>query len=268
MSEEDTQATEDTGLSTEAEPLEDDGVDIEDVEASFDEEASSDSEPAEAATEAKEEEPAPETDNEPEEAQAEPEAKEEDTDSEAERKRYNDEMAKRRIAEREAREQARQAQQTLEAERLQNYLAEAGNDEEEYNRRQLDVEAYRLQQQKAELNAERLQVGIDKAIANIDLFRTGSPAVKEELLNALDDFERYNVTKDKAGNYLEVKGDVYQYLTRKAESIKRLTQEGAVSEAKTKQNVKAKTLQVPSRTPKPAKVDPDVDAFDEEANRW
>jgi hypothetical protein len=274
MSEQDTQVTEDTGLSTETEPLEDDGVALEDMEINMDD--SDESEPVEAATKTEEEESTPETDDgeaeTKEESQDEPEepapAKEESTDSAAERKRFNDEMAKQRIAEREARQQAREAQQALEAERLQNYLAEAEGDDDEYNKRQLNIEAYKLQQEKAVLNTERLQVGIDKAIASIDLFRTGSPAVQEELLSALDDFERYNVVKDNAGNYMEVKGDVYQYLQRKAESIRRLTQEGAVSEAKSRSVTKAKTLQAPSRTPKQPKVDPEVDAFDEEANRW
>lgn len=268
MSDQDTPVVEDTNVPEPADTTNDD-VALEDIEISLDDEE--DNEEESPASEEATEEVVEEAEEEAEEqSEAEPEATEEPEviDPETERKRFNDEMAKQRIAEREAKQQAKQAQAALEAERLQNYLAEAQDDADEYARRELNIEAYKIQQERANLNAERLEVGIDKAITGIDLFRTGSPAVKEELLSAVDEFEDMYVVKDQAGNPIEVKADLNQFLQKKADSIKRLIQEGAASEAKTKEMVKARTMATPSRAPKQVKADPDIDAFDEEANRW
>lgn len=196
------------------------------------------------------------------------ESTEEDTppveDSVSERKRLNDEMAKRRIAERELRE----TQKQIEQENLQRYLDEAQDDEIEYARRQNQIEAFNIQQEKIQLNHDRLQNAIDKAVATIDLFQNGTPEIKEELAASLDDFERMYVKYDDNGNPLEVKGDVYQYLQKKADSIKRLTGVGARQQIKDKSKTTARTQTPPSRAPKEAKPDPDIDGFDEEANRW
>lgn len=279
MSQEDTSVVQDAGPS---EPIEtvDDNVALEDIEISFDD--AEDDTDEEAATESEEVEPA--SDPEPEaveekepEAESEPEKSEDPADEEpeaaeidpvAERKRFNDEMAKQRIAERQAREEARQAREALEATQLENYLAEVRDDPEEFAQRQLDVEAYKLQEDRINLNAEKLQVSIDKALSNIDLFSTGTPAVKERLLRAIDDFEANNVTKDAKGRPVEVKGDLLQHLQKEAASIRDLLQEGAVQQTKSKEKTKSKTLAPPSRSPKPVKTDPDLDGFDEEAKRW
>jgi hypothetical protein len=254
-------ATEDTGLSNEAQASENDDVNLEDMDITFND--LEESEEDEAATESTKEETSEEAVVETEAvAEVTEEAKGEDTDPEAERKRFNAEMAKQRIAEKQAREAALEAQQALEAERLQNYLAEAEGDDEEYIQRQRNIEAYKLQNERAELNAERLQIGIDKALANIDLFRTGSDVAKRQLMESLDEFEATQVVKNQFGKPIEVKSDVYQYLVKKADSIRELTQAGAVQEAKTKEQTNARTITPPSRAPREPKVDKDLADFD------
>lgn len=181
-----------------------------------------------------------------------------DISDEEARKRYNDEMAKRRIAEKQLRQEREQREQ----ENLQRYLAEAQDDEVELERRKAEVERYNLQREKAGVLQEKLSVGIDKAIATIDLFRTGTDEVKEELAKSLDDFEKMHVKKDKNGNYLSVDADVYQFLQEKADSIRRLTGIGARQQAKQKATEKMRTVTPPTRTPKEPKVDPDLADFD------
>jgi len=277
MSQQDEPVVEDTGLSEAVETVDND-VELEDIEISFDDVEDTDTE--EAATES-EEEVTPSTTEEETVEETEPEVEEEKseeaTDEEpeaveldpiAERKRFNDEMAKQRIAEREARAEAKRAQEALEATHIQNYLAEARDDPEEFAQRELNVEAYKLQQERISLNAEKLQVGIDKALASIDIFVSGTDAAKEEMLAALDEFEAQYVVKDSQGRPVEVKGDVLAHLQKKAASIRKLQQDGATRQAKSKDEVKSRTVATPSRTPKQPKVDSDLEGFDEEANRW
>lgn len=262
------QATEDTSVSEAVDTstnveTHDTDVDLEDIEVNLDELDDDDTNESEetskdtAATESEAEESL-EAEDDGEQSQT----VEEDTNSAAEKKRHNDEMAKQRIAERAARQEAEQAKAALEATHLEQYLQEAGDDEVEIAKRQLDVQAYKLQQERIDINADRLQSGIEKAAATIDLFQTGSDEVKEELLNALDDFERFYVVKDKQGRPIEVNGDVYQYLQAKAESIKRLTGVGAREETKAKNNAKARTSTIPTRAPKEPPKDTDLEDFD------
>lgn len=266
---------EDTGLSDAAQTSTDNDVDLEDMDITFDDlvDGDSDEEDDSAATEVSEAEQSEEADGEDEADEADStetqvadaEDTTENVDAEAERKRFNDEMAKRRIAEREAREAERQAKAALEAEHIRQYLAEAEGDPEEEALRKVNVEAYRLQQERAAINAERLQVGIDKALANetvMSIFKHGSDAAKRELLEALDEFEQTRVTKDAQGNPLQVNGDIYKTLVKKAESIRELTQAGAVQEAKTKDKAREKTITPPTRAPKQPKADAEIDAFD------
>jgi hypothetical protein len=179
-------------------------------------------------------------------------------------KRYNDEMAKRRIAEKELQKE----RQRNEQDNLKRYLAEAEDDEVLYAQRKNEIAQHLLQKERSELTYEKLQVGIDKAVAGIDLFRTGTPEIKEELAKSLDDFERMYVDKDEQGNFLKVNADVYQYLQSKADSISRIAGIGARQQSKQKASEKARTVTQPVRTPKPVKSDPELDGFDEEANRW
>lgn len=268
----------DTGLSDATQAASDDDVELEDMTDSWDDfdDDSGDNEEAAATEESKSEQSKEddvseeESDEESEESEDEDDSSESkdeggDTDPEAERKRFNDEMAKRRIAEREAREAEHRAKEALEAERIKQYLADAEGDPEEVAKRQLEIESYRLQQERAQMNAERLQIGIDKALANetvSKILNGASDAAKNELLSTLDDFERYQVVKDKQGNPIRVDGDVYQTLVKKAESIRQLTQAGAVQEAKTKEKARARTITPPTRAPKESPVDPELEAFD------
>ena len=252
---------EDTGLSEAEQPAEE--TDLESDELTF-EDLVGKSDDDEAATESTEDEQSEEPDvTEVSDEQSEDtEAEGEDTDPEAERKRFNAEMAQRRIAEKKAREEAQEAKQALEAERLQRYLSEAEGDDELLAERQREVQTYQIQVERANLNAQRLELGIEKALAEIDLFKTGSQAIRDELLNSLDEFERYNVVKDQQGRPIEVKGDVYQHLVKKADSIRKLTQAGAVLEAETRNQAKARAITPPTRTPKAPKTNKDLDDFD------
>lgn len=197
------------------------------------------------------------------------------TDIEAERKRHNDEMARARIAERKAREEADAVRKQAQEATIQQYLDEAGDDEAEQARRQNAVEQFRIQEERIELNTERLQGGLQRALSTVDLFRTGSKAAKEELAASLDEFERQFIETDKHGRPLRIKSDpetgkqadVVAYLQRKAERIKQLQGEGAQQQVKSKKKEATRTLTPPTRAPKKSKVDADLDAFDEEARR-
>lgn len=195
------------------------------------------------------------------------ETDEEDTPSEdsedkplstEERKRLNDEAAKRRIAEKKLKE----AEEDRLQDNLQRYLDDAGNDEQELAKRQLEVEAFNLQREKSEVVQDKLTLGIDKAYADIDLFRTGSDAVKQDLVSSLDEFEAIYVDKDQNGNIVNVRGDVYEHLKNKADSIRRILDDGARTQAKAKTKAKARTETLPTRAPKQEKVDSDLNDFD------
>ena len=157
--------------------------------------------------------------------------KEEDTASEDEQRRRNDEFARQRIAEREARAQ-REAQQA-EARRIQQeeYLQNA-EDDRDLALRQLQIDAYN---NKVSTNNTKLELGMDRAVASIDLFTSGSQVEKEALAASLDDFERMYIKRDSNGDAIEVQGDVYQYLQAKSDEIRRLTSVGARTESKAKQ---------------------------------
>lgn len=198
--------------------------------------------------------PASDDSDETEEESKEDDAPTEDkseVDEEAERKRLNDEYAKRRIAEREAREQAKQQAQM-------EYL-KAAEDEKDLALRQLQVQAYN---QRVEFNTNKLETGLDKAVAVIPELRDGSPEVKEFLLDAVDEFERLYVVRDQDGEPLEVTGDITEYLTKKADSARRLAGLGARKQAKAKGDAKSRTMTPPSKAPKEAKTDSDLEDFD------
>lgn len=245
------------------EDLLDDDTSLEDLE---DESSADESE--ESPEEDVADEPEPETE---EEAPAEPTEEESDESGEdtapnpeEAEKRWKQEMYQRRKAEKQLREERK----AVEQQNLQRYLQEAEDDEVEYNKRQLEVSAYQLRQEQSALTQEKLAVGIDKAVAGIELFRTGTPEMKEELAKSLDDFERMFVEKDDKGNFVKVNADVYQYLQDKADSLSRIAGIGARQQVKQKANEKSRTVTKPVRTPKPTKSDPLLDGFDEEADRW
>ena len=229
--------------------LEDDDTSFEDLDDDETEDSESEDEDTEP-TESEEESDVDETET--EESQVE-ETKEEDTPSEEDIKKHNAEMAQRRIAEKQARE-AQKEQQQLE------YLKSAET-EEQLALRQLQIDAYN---NKVTANANSLENGIEKAVASIELFRDGSPEVKEALAQSLDTFEKMHVQYDQYGEPIKVTGDVYEYLQNEANKIQRIIQVGARNQVKDKSKAKARTETIPSKAPKEPKVDPDLAAFDEE----
>lgn len=169
--------------------------------------------------------------------------------------------AKEAFAKREA---ARIAKDQAKKEAEQKYLDEA-EDTRDLALRQLQVDAYN---NRILTNNNTLQNAADKALAHIDLFKNESPEVKEAIGNALDDFEAMYVSRDKNGDPTEVRGDLFEFLQKRAESIRKLMGVGERNQQKAKSNTKARTLSPPNRAPKKPKTDPDLEGFDEEADRW
>jgi len=262
-----TGADDSTDTSTNEDGQDTDG-DLEDIEVNLEEIAGADETEDTDDSEQKENDPDTKPDEAEEESEVDEEedaksdsdedSKEDDTPSKEEQKRANNvENARKRIAERQQREDAKNNAQ-------QEYLDEA-DDDKDLALRQLQVDAYN---NKIESNANKLQNGIDRSLANIDIFQNGTTEEKEELARRLEDFEGRYVKYDQNGDPVEVKADVYQYLQKEADSIRRLTSVGARKQAKDKGKVTARTTTAPSRTPKPAAKDPEMDAFDEEANKY
>lgn len=173
-----------------------------------------------------------------EEAEEEPE---ESTDSkELARQAYL-----KRQEEKAAREAAIKQQQD-------EYIAEA-EDEQAEALRMLQVEAYN---NRVDRNINALQSGFEKAISSIDVFKDPTPEVQEYLNDAIDEFEARFVTIDQNGNPTEVKGNIQQFLNKKAELASKLTQTGARQEKVASAKSSAATIAPPASTPKPPKVDP------------
>lgn len=244
--EEDSTSFDDVEDTEETEDLKDEDTDTEPLDT---EEDSEDDEEQSKETEDEES-------DEPEESSDE-ETKEEDTTSEEDIKKHNQEMAARRIAEKQAKEAAKQEQQ-------QKYLDDA-EDQKDLALRQLQVDAYN---NRIERNRDKLDTGIERAVASIDLFSKGTPEVKEELARRLDAFEAQYVQYDTNGDPVSVNADVYEYLQKEADSIRRIQESGARQQVKNKEKAKARTETIPSKTPKEPKVDPDLAAFDEEVEKW
>lgn len=278
------ETTEDTGLSEEVETstneeAQDTDVSLEDDDFSFEDAADEADGETEESEESTEDEAATESDDETEEESAEDvkdkDTKEDDTASEDSQKAAAQEAYQQREAarrERDARLQKAQGDYLDAAEDVYDKAIERGVDEgtarllaeQEASNRQVRIDAYN---NRIEGNLNKLENGIERAVNTIDLFSTGSNDVKEELASALDDFETMYVKRDVYGNPVRVEADVYQFLQKRAESIRRLTRVGARQESTAKKSVKARADAVPSRAPKEPKVDPDLAAFDEVANR-
>jgi hypothetical protein len=264
-----------TAPSTEV--ADDDGIELEDTEINFETEAdlddgsddldeskiddSMDEDDTEAVSE-EEAKAEPEENETEEEAEDKPEAEAEVELSEAEKqKAFNDEMAKKRIQEREN----RKAQEELQKTQQQAYVAEADGDPVQEAVRQLQVDAYN---NKVESNTNKLQNGYERAVKDFPILNDQTPEIQAEVNAAIDAFQAMHVKIDQWGNPSEVSGDLYTYLQSKADSIQRLTAIGARNQVENKVKEKSKTFTPPSKTPKEPKIDPDLEAFDEEANRW
>ena len=239
-------------------------VDLEDIEVSLDDDETEESDESEESpnseeTETEEQSNADDT----EEAEAEPEQSDNaEEESDADRKARNQEYAQKRIAERQDREKQKEIAQAKEDVRIEQYLKEAEGDESELTLRKAEVERLLLQRERVAMNEEKLHIGIDRAISEIDLFKTGSPEVKQELINAVDDFVAMYVDTDNNGNPIQVRGDITTFLLKKADSIRRIQGVGVRQAVKDKQAVRSKTMTVPTRAPKEEKVDKDLADFD------
>lgn len=238
-------------------------TEVDDLEASFDEvvetedksEDNSDTETEDEAEESAEDEPEVKS----EEVEETPEDGPKETLSDEDKqKQHNREMAEKRIQERKDREDKLKKEQ-------QDYVAEADeSDPRDLAVRQLQVDAYN---NKVESNTNKLTIGYDRAIKDFDVLSDPSPEIQSELASALDAFQAMHVTLDKYGNPTEVRGDLYQYLQAKADSISRLTGIRSKLQEKNKAKEKSKAIITPGRAPKAAKSNPMLDGFDEEAAR-
>lgn len=264
-----------TGDEVDAEEaLENTDISFEDIQD--DEDDTSESEEVEDNTEEESSEAEGDVEQPPEEEESEDseaeevESEEEDTTTKDEQpnERSKEQLAQEAFRRREAERKLREERESREKETLDRYLQEAQDDDTELAKRQLEVQQYNLRKEAISLNADKLDVGIQRAAAEIDLLRSDDPVVQTAFKEALDDFEAMFVVKDQHGNPVEVKADVYQYLHKKADSIRQLTGIGARQQVKQKAKEKSATIPRPSKAPKAPKVDEDLLAFDEEASKW
>lgn len=237
-----------TTNETEDAELDDIEVNESDIEDNDDEEEASDSEDTESEESADDESEA--------DAESQDDAEAELSD-EDKQKALNNEMAQRRIQEREARiARVREAQQ--------EYVAEAANNEDPLDAavRQLQVDAYN---NTVERTANTVTNQYQRAITDFPVLNTQDPVIQKEIDDAIDAFEARYVTIDSFGNPTDVRGDLYATLQAKADSIEKLTGIRAKRQEQSKSKEKSKTLTTPTRAPQKPKSDPDLDAFDEEA---
>lgn len=185
------------------------------------------------------------------------EKKEEAQSDEEARKAHNREMAEKRLQEKQARE--------ADIEKSQKDYLDKAEDDKDLALRQLQVDAYN---NKVERNESKLSTAYERAIKDFPVLADTSPEIQAEVNAAIDAFQAMHVSIDKFGKPVDVRADFYKHLQDKADSIERLTGMGARKQEQSKSKEKSKTLDVPSRAPKEKKVDPDLEAFDEEANRW
>jgi hypothetical protein len=177
--------------------------------------------------------------------------------TEEERKAHNREMAEKRLEAKAARESSLRDSQL-------EFINEAAT-EEELAVRELQVEAYN---NKVDRNTNKLTTDYERALKDFDVLRDPNPAIQAEVDAAIDAYQATAVRIDSFGNPIDVKGSLYDFLQTKADSIKRLTGLGAQEQIKSKAKERTKVTAVPSRAPKAAKADADIDAFDEEASRY
>lgn len=175
-----------------------------------------------------------------------------------EKRRLNQEYAQRRIAEKKLRDMEKQRENDV----LHQYIQEASDDEILAQQRMLEVEAFRLQNEKSEVLEEKASVQIDRALANIELFSSGSEAVKNMLADSLDDFEASYVVRDQFDRIVELKQDPYEYLQKQAQRIETLLSEGALKQTKAKSKEAAKTVTLPIASQAKQETDEDLDSFD------
>lgn len=192
-----------------------------------------------------------ETEEESTEAQAEEES---ETNEEQEQKEQPDakELARQAYQQRQKKREERQAR----VQEAQQEHLEAAQDEQDLALRQLQIDAYT---NKVDNNANRLQNGYDKAVNELEIFRDPTPEVKAVLDDALDEFESRFVQFDNLGNPVQVGGDIYQFLSNKADRISKLVQVGARNEKAGVAKQNSAVTPPPASSPKKPKADPILD---------
>ena len=175
------------------------------------------------------------------------------------------ELAHEAFKRREAERQLRETKDANEKANLDRYLQEAEGDEDELRKRQNEVETYNIQKERIALNQQSLDVSIRRAAADLGIDKADTQT-KEYIARQLDKFEAMHVQKDRNGNPIKVTGDVYQYLKDEMDSISQFRNIGAREQTKKKQAEKTRTVAKPTRTPKEAKKDQDLEDFDMEFN--
>lgn len=191
-----------------------------------------------------------------EEAQDDDTSKENEAQSEEDTKARNREMAQRRLAAKAEREAQLKAAQ-------QEFIADA-EDDRDAALRQLQVDAY---ESRVARNESKVSSEYERAIRDFPILSNNDPVIQEVVNKAIDSFQAMHVRIDDFGNAVEVRGNLYDFLQDQAASIERLTGLGAKTQEKSKAKEKSKAAIVPGRAPKKGKVDPDLAAFDEVANR-
>ena len=175
------------------------------------------------------------------------------------------ELAHEAFKRREAERQLRETKDANEQANLDRYLKEAEGDEAELQKRQNEVETYNIQKERIALNQQSLDVSIRRAASDLGIYKADT-YTKERIADELDKFEAMYVQKDRNGNPIKVTGDVYQYLKDEMDSISQFRNIGAREQTKKKQAEKTRTVAKPTRTPKEAKKDQDLEDFDMEFN--
>lgn len=246
------EATPDTSVSEDT-STDNNDIDLEDIEVKPEDITDSDDE-AEV-----ESEESIDTD-EPSEEEAESDDSEEPKLSDEQKQaQHNKEMFERRQQEKEARIARVKTDQAA-------YVAEAAQSEDPLDTavRQLQVDAYN---NTVDSNQNKLTNSYERALTDFEVLKTTDPVIQAEIDQAIDAFQAQHVTIDAYGNPVEVRGDLYATLQAKADSIEKLTGIRATQQDKSKSKEKSKTIATPTRAPKEPKVDPDMAAFDEEANK-
>lgn len=233
--------------TAEVENESEDSVDLEDMEVSEDE----------LVDESKEE---PETESESEESEEETPEETEELSDEDKQKQHNREMAERRIQEKATRDAKIKQDQA-------DYIAQSAENRDplELAVRQLQVSEYN---NTVTANTNKLTNDYERAVKDFDILSSDDPAIKAEVDSLIDAFQAQHVKIDAYGNPTDVSGDLYKALQTKADSISQLTGIREKQQVQSKTKEKSKVLATPSRAPKEPKVDPDMAAFDEEANKY
>jgi hypothetical protein len=250
----DTSVSDDTSTDTDV-SLDDIEVDETDMQDNDDEaeDESDGEETSEEATDETSEEEAESDDTDESTEEAEPELSDEQRQAQ-----YNREMYEKRQQEKQARVDRVKQDQA-------QYLAEAqeNGDPLEQAVRQLQIDGYN---NTVDANTNKLTNSYERAVNDFPILKSSDPVIKAEVDAAIDAFQAMNVQIDNYGNPTAVNGDLYATLQAKADAIEKLTNIRAAQQANSKNKEKSKTLTRPQRAPKEPKEDPDMAAFDEEAN--